>query len=183
MDSAISVCSSSDTLKPYWIVGSVLLTVVLCVVALTASDPKKYILYNSTLSLATGFYRLHHTPDIAHLQRDDIVVYVVPEHVRSLVRDRHYLGNDIPLMKPYSARPGDSVCTEGHRVVVHEQTLGLIRDTDSRGRPLPWHRFCGRVPAGQFYSFSPHAASFDSRHYGPVPLTDIIAKATPLWTW
>lgn len=183
MDSAISFRSSSNTLKPYWIVSSVLLCVVLCVVALTASDPKKYILYNSTLSLETGFYRLHHAPDIAHLQRDDIVVYAVPENVRSLVRDRQYLGNDIPLMKPYSASSGDYVCTEGHRVVVQEQTMGRIRDTDSQGRPLPWHRFCGRVPAGQFYSFSHHAASFDSRHYGPVPLTHIIAKATPLWTW
>ena len=51
------------------------------------------------------------------------------------------------------------------------------------GRPLPHDERCGRLPEGDVFVASHFATSFDSRTFGPVPLTDIRGTVTPLWTY
>ncbi|WP_244294047.1 MULTISPECIES: conjugative transfer signal peptidase TraF [Pannonibacter] len=54
-------------------------------------------------------------------------------------------------------------------------------DRDGAGRPLTtWPG--GIVPAGQIFLHSPFAGSYDSRYFGPVPLTGLLGLARPLLT-
>ncbi len=171
--------------KIAWIAVVTLLGVVLLMAALNSSSfsPHKLILYNTTASMPFGYYRLHHNATISDAKRGDIVVYPIPEKVLRLVLARNYVKADVPLMKPLTAVPGDYVCTQHRRVVVNKKVLGDIPYNDSQDRPLPYHRYCGHVPDGFFYSFSERPHSFDSRHYGPIPSSFVTATASPLWTW
>lgn len=178
-----SVYCSHSRRRLAWVAAVVLLGMVLMAGALRPFTPSKVVLYNETPSMPNGYYKLDNDPDMGAVKRDDIVVYPIPKNVLKLVRERRYIKPNVPLLKPLTAKPGDHVCTDNRRVVVNTKLLGYIPENDSNDLPLPWHRHCGRVPDGVFYSFSTHARSFDSRHYGPIPLSLVTATASPLWTW
>jgi len=181
----IKTCAFYSTRRYRWAftIATTALGSTLFVLAFIDFTPRKHLLYNDSPSMPIGYYRLHSQRKAQDLTRGETVLYGIPEAAQALVQTRHYSNPDVPFLKPVTAMPGDQVCTEGRQVIVNKQALGRIRITDSNGRPLPWHRFCGPVPAGFFYSFTAHPNSFDSRHYGPVPLESIVARATPLWTW
>jgi conjugative transfer signal peptidase TraF len=85
-------------------------------------------------------------------------------------------------MKPVAAIPGDHVCTDNRKVLVNGKPFGRIREADSEGRALRWFHYCGLVKVGHVFTFSENPRSFDSRYYGPIDLSDILARAEPLWT-
>lgn len=85
-----------------------------------------------------------------------------------------------------SAEAGDAVDLSANGICVNgaavPNTRPLIRD--SRGRQLtPW-RF-GRftvAPGTVWVASSYHSRSYDSRYFGPIPTTAIVAHVRPLLT-
>lgn len=135
--------------------------------------------WNLTDSLPRGLYlRLPQgSPN-----KGDIVAFQVPQKVRRMVFDRRYLPPRAQLFKRVIAVTGDRVCTREGRYSVNDETIGKVLDVDTRGDPLPVHRFCGVVPPGHYYVGSRSPRSFDSRYFGPVASASL-TRLLPLWTY
>lgn len=144
----------------------------------------RHLIVNVTASMPLGLYWLSPATPTALLVRGQLVAFPVPPSVRGLVDERHYL--PLPprasLLKEIVALPGDSVCTEAGVLAINGQVFGAVRESDTRGRPLPHPAFCGPLPAGQLFVASPHPQSFDSRAFGPIAEDALRGTVTPLWT-
>jgi type IV secretory pathway protease TraF len=101
---------------------------------------------------------------------------------KSVVSERRYLPGGADLVKTVVAVPGDEVCLQQGRFEVRGRVIAAIREIDSRGRPLHPFGFCGPVPPGQAFVATAAPLSFDSRYFGPVPLS-ILTVVKPLWTF
>ena len=60
--------------------------------------------------------------------------------------------------------------------------FGPVARYDSAGRDLAPFRFCGVVPAASAFVATRAPLSFDSRYFGPVPLSSL-TMVVPLWTY
>ena len=149
---------------------------ILLIALASVFSPFPVIIYNTTDSLPHGFYVV--VP--REYRYGDLVVFRVPDDVRSLVRERQWLPDDGFLMKRVAALPGDRVCTAGGRFVIDESDYGLVLDKDSMGRPMPRFDFCGILEEGVVVALAGSGKSFDSRYYGPLPLDAIIGVAFPV---
>ena len=80
-------------------------------------------------------------------------------------------------------RADDDVCTDGGTLTVNGAPLGAIATEDTLGRPLPHDTRCGPLPGGVVFVASHLPTSFDSRTFGPVPISELRGTVTPLWTY
>lgn len=147
---------------------------------LVAGMVGSHLVYNWTASVPIGLYWLTRGEQ---LQRGDVVAFGVPPRVEQLVEERRYLPRGALLLKPVAAIPGDQVCTDSGAFVVNGRSFGRMLEHDSERRPMPQHSVCDVVPAGEVYVASIAPMSFDSRSFGPVKLSSIRGKVTPLWTY
>lgn len=156
----------------------------------------------ATIILTAGWLgglRLNLTPSaplglwwIAPLRRPAMVgdrVFVCPPHeVSVLGRARGYLQAGLcpsgvaPLIKIVAAVSGQRV-EIGSTVVIDGAPLpnSNLHATDGEGRPLAsWPG--GIVPAGQLFLYSAFKASYDSRYFGPLPISGLLGLARPIFT-
>jgi conjugative transfer signal peptidase TraF len=147
---------------------------------------------NETASMPFGLWRV--SSAATRLQRGQIVTVCLP--ATTLTREaaaRGYLsagpcpGGYEPLIKPVAAVAGDVVTVMPLGVTVNgrslDNTAQLVRD--DAGRPL-WPFPAGVYPVmpGQVWLLSGHdGRSFDSRYFGPVPVTNVQGLARPLWVF
>ena len=62
--------------------------------------------------------------------------------------------------------------------------MGAARERDRRGRPLPVWQGCREVPQGELFLMNwDEPASLDGRYFGPLPITAVVGRAVPLWTF
>jgi type IV secretory pathway protease TraF len=62
--------------------------------------------------------------------------------------------------------------------------MGAAREHDHRGRPLPVWQGCRTVANDEVFLMNwGEPASLDGRYFGPIPLTAIVGRAEPLWTF
>jgi conjugative transfer signal peptidase TraF len=141
-----------------------------------------HLLWNWTPSLPLGLYWVSPASS-GRAKVGALVAFPVPAHVRALVLERRYLPPGALLVKPVVATAPDRVCTEGGELTVNGAPLGAVATEDTQGRPLPSDPRCGPLSEGEVFVASHFATSFDSRTFGPVPLTDIRGTVTPLWTY
>jgi conjugative transfer signal peptidase TraF len=139
-----------------------------------------HLLWNWTPSLPLGLYWVSSRPEA---DVGALVAFPVPGSVRALVRERRYLPPGAVLVKPLVAIADDDVCTDGGTLTVNGAPLGAIATADTRGRPLPHDTRCGPLPDGVVFVASHFPTSFDSRTFGPVPISQIRGTVTPLWTY
>jgi type IV secretory pathway protease TraF len=61
--------------------------------------------------------------------------------------------------------------------------MGVARERDSRGQPLPVWQGCLIVADGEVFLMNWQSAdSLDGRYFGVLPISAIIGKAVPFWT-
>ena len=91
-----------------------------------------------------------------------------------------------PLLKPVVAQAGDIVEVSGQGIAVNGRLLPntSARSADTHGRPLPNWPFGQYVvaPGTVWVASSYEARSFDSRYFGPIPITSIRDRVRPLLT-
>ena len=143
--------------------------------AVYARDP--LFLWNGTPSEPEGFYvRTDEGP-----AKGRLVAFRVPEAAFPYA-DRHlrYL-HAIPALKELAAGPGDRVCIKGGALSINGQRRGAIIRFDRDGRPLPVWNACRALAADEFFAFSNRVPnSFDSRYFGPVKRSRIVAAYRPI---
>jgi conjugative transfer signal peptidase TraF len=120
------------------------------------------------------------------------VVACVDAEAAALARARGYLrpgpcpGAVQPVLKPVVAVAGDVVDLGPEAVIVNGEHLPASPSAavDSSGHPLP-HAAWGRhvVGAGEVWVVSTRVPnSWDSRYVGPIPVSQVLAVARPVWT-
>ena len=90
-----------------------------------------------------------------------------------------------PLLKPISARYGDTVTVSGAGTAINGRLLSNSKQyaKDALGRPLP------QAPTGTYPVLpgtvwvvsSYNRFSFDSRYFGPIRIDERVRYANPLW--
>jgi len=160
-----------------------LLTTLLAATAVLSSiaaRPVPRFLWNASESVPIGLYRLH---PAAGLAVADLVAALPPEPLATVLADGHYLPRGVPLLKRVLALPGQTVCREELRITIDKIEMGVARDHDSRGRPLPIWQGCREIADGEVFLMNWQSAdSLDGRYFGVLPTSAIIGRAEPFWT-
>lgn len=140
---------------------------------------------NATASAPKGIWRVSKLDPNA-MQRGMLVSICPPDlQIIEIMRDRGFLDlGDCPrtetvaLLKPVVAVPGDTVSVTASGIAVNGRILP--RSVPERGMPAyPAGNY--RVPRGNVWLISSFSAgSFDSRYFGPVPLTKLRGRAVPI---
>lgn len=141
---------------------------------------------NASSSLPIGLYRT--TSD----KSARLIEFCPVETFASMSASRSYRGKGNcpdgaePLMKPIVAVAGDTVEVSSRGVAVDGRLLpnSAPRPSDTKGRLLthwPFGKY--RVDTGTVWVISSfNARSFDSRYFGPVPISSIRYHLLPLLT-
>ena len=139
-----------------------------------------WYLWNASQSVPIGLYRLRPAGELAVTE---LVAVLPPEPTATFLADRKYLPRNVPLLKRVLALPGQTVCREHLIITVDEIPMGIARERDGRGRPLPVWQGCRVIASGQVFLMNWQSAdSLDGRYFGVLPTTAIIGRAEPLWT-
>jgi conjugative transfer signal peptidase TraF len=136
--------------------------------------------WNVSDSVPIGLYRLRPT---GRLAVTELVAVRPPEPTATFLADGNYLPRHVPMLKRVLALPGQTVCREHLTITVDAIAMGVARDHDGRGRPLPVWQGCRVIASGQVFLMNWQSAdSLDGRYFGVLPISAIIGKAAPLWT-
>lgn len=161
------------------IVWATALSVTLIVLPAIASWSPR-VLWNASASVPVGLYRLH---SVGHLTLGDLVAVQPPPALSDYLDERGYLPRSVSLLKQVAALEGALVCRSGDTIIVDHLRLGHAHAQDRYGRDLPVWQGCHRLGAGEVFLLNPDAPdSLDGRYFGPLQLTAITARLTPLWT-
>jgi conjugative transfer signal peptidase TraF len=147
--------------------------------ATIAMPPRPRLVWNASASAPIGLYAVAgDTPG-----KGDMAIGWLPERWRLFAARRHYLPANVPLVKRVAAGEGDRVCAIGVGIFVNRRRVAERQLRDALGRPMPWWQGCVRLRGGaRFLLMTGSPASFDGRYFGPTQRSDIVGRATPLWT-
>ena len=139
------------------------------------------VLINLTPSMPKGFYLLKNNKLI---NKNDIVVFRLPSNIIHKLGHRHWLDYKTPLLKPVTAITGDRVCTTGRRLTINGKNSGKIFNSDYLNNPLPRRHGCIVISSNKLFLVSNYNRnSFDSRYFGAIKRSQIIATASPILIW
>jgi type IV secretory pathway protease TraF len=95
-----------------------------------------------------------------------------------------YLPHGVPLIKRVLAIAGQAVCRKGLTIIVDGIEIGAARERDRHGRSLPDSQGCRVIGEDDVFLMNlDEAASFDGRYLGALPLSSVIGRVEPLWTF
>ncbi|WP_066283326.1 S26 family signal peptidase [Blastomonas sp. CCH1-A6] len=147
------------------------------VVAVVAPPP--LAVWNASASAPIGLYRIHSDRDPP---TGALVAIAPPERLSRWLSARGYLPEGVPLLKHVAAKAGQRVCRIGALVSVDARRVAIARARDGQGRPLPVWQGCRTLQPGELLLLNPaHPDSLDGRYFGPLPVSAVIGRATPLW--
>jgi conjugative transfer signal peptidase TraF len=142
---------------------------------------------NGSPSLPVGFYMTSSEPGAK------LVEFCAAEPFASLALSRGYRDPGVcsdggaPLLKPVVARVGDVVDVSVAGIAVNGRLLPNTAPlrADTKGRPLTsWPSGRYTVQPGFVWLASSYSRrSFDSRYFGPVPISSIRDRVRPLLTF
>jgi conjugative transfer signal peptidase TraF len=157
-------------------------------VALAGLAHRAGVRVNLTGSIPPGLYRVVDQPAV----RGSIVLVCLPKPAADFGRMRGYIpagscdNGSAPVGKEVVAMRGDTIRVDDRGVAVNgrivENSFPLAQD--SKGRLLPRFRTSGHVvSSGEVWLVSSYSdRSYDSRYYGGVLASRVVARVEPLLT-
>lgn len=155
-----------------------------------ALSARSRVRINWTDSLPRGLYLVAAVPRNG-VVRGQIVVACPPRSYAEIGRDHGYLisggcpGGVAPVLKLVAARAGDIVQLSSAGIEVNGSRLPgtTLLAVDNHSDP-PAHVAFGiyRVPVGEIWLFTSKPDGYDSRYFGPVPISNVLNIARPLLT-
>jgi conjugative transfer signal peptidase TraF len=151
------------------------------VIAMMGPKPAPSLVWNASESVPVGLYRVL---PAGKLTVTDLVVAMPPEPLATFLAEGDYLPRGVPLIKRVLALPGQTICRKGAAIVVDGIEMGMAREYDSRGRPLPVWQDCRAVADGEVFLMNwDEPGSLDGRYFGALAVSSIIGRAEPFWTF
>ena len=161
-----------------YVMTTYLAVMLMGILSIVSFAPK--LIWNASASTPIGLYAID-AP--GRLDVTDLVAIRAPEPIATFLSDGGYLPRGVPLMKHVAALPGQRICRNGNAITVDGIAMGDALDHDRRGRPLPIWQGCRALAAGDaFFMNWDSPDSFDSRYFGPLPVSTIVGRAIPVWT-
>jgi conjugative transfer signal peptidase TraF len=155
------------------------LAVMLCITPMCSRWAPR-VLYNASDSMPRGWYRV--VPSDA-LAVGDLVAVRLPTRLARVAAARGYLPIGIPLLKRVAAMHPQEVCVRDGAVYVDGVRVAALRSLDGAGRALNGWPGCRALRRGEVFLLGDHEASFDSRYFGPLNTSCVIARAVDVWIW
>ena len=150
----------------------------LSIIAVVSSlMPNPVVLWNRSPSEPEGLY----VRTGARPLPGTIIAFQAPPQAFPYADARMGYLHHIPILKSVGAGEGQSVCTDGGKLVIDGKVVAPLQSHDSHGDRLPiWHG-CRLLGAGEVFVFSDRIPnSFDSRYYGPIKTDQILGVFRPL---
>jgi conjugative transfer signal peptidase TraF len=142
------------------------------------SHPLPLYMWNASASVPIGLYRLQST-DQRYVT--ELVAVLPTEPLATFLVDGNYLPRGVPMLKHVLALPGQTVCRERLTVLVDAIAMGVARERDGRGRPLPIWQGCRVIAAVELFLMNWQSAdSLDGRYFGPINASAVIGRAHPI---
>lgn len=139
-----------------------------------------HLVWNVSASVPIGLYRVQPMP---HPIVGTLVVAYPPEPLATWLAAGRYLPRGVPLLKSVLALGGQAVCRIGPVISIDGLEVGVARERDRSGRPLPAWQGCRTIGDGEVFLMNrDEPASLDGRYFGPIPISTIAGRAEPLWT-
>ncbi|GLH77075.1 peptidase S26 [Bradyrhizobium sp. SSBR45G] len=137
-------------------------------------------IWNVSESVPIGLYAVQ---PVRQWYVTELVVVLPQGALAEWLADGGYLPKGVPMLKRILALPGQTVCRREHVIIVDDVEVGVARESDSRGRPLPdWHG-CLIISDGQVFLMNWQSdSSLDGRYFGLTATSDVIGRAVPVWT-
>lgn len=157
-----------------------MITGVCFILAPAVLQPGTRLVYNPSASAPLGWYWVESTKTI---RRGDYVIVRLPASLAAWAEQRGYLPARVPLLKRVAAGAGAAVCVLEDVLFIDEVPRGRLLKRDGAGRLMPRHTPCRVLAPDELILLNDHAASFDSRYFGPLLAHAVLGRATPLWTW
>jgi conjugative transfer signal peptidase TraF len=143
--------------------------------------PSYQIRFNTSQSAPMGWYAVVPERD---LPVGAFALARLPAAAAVLADRRGYLPKTVPILKRVAAISGQNVCATGDGIAVDGVFVARSLSHDSAGRHLAAWTGCRQLVGDELFLLNADsAASFDGRYFGPIPRTNVIGKAIPLWTW
>ncbi|WP_050455789.1 S26 family signal peptidase [Candidatus Burkholderia verschuerenii] len=149
--------------------------------------PIPRLTYNASESVPVGWYRVdpldHRTGSATPVPSvNNIVLVSLPTETAALAAQRGYLPAHVRLLKRIAAIAPQAVYIDDHRVRIDGVPVAAVLATDRMGRPLPSWQQCRRLRPGELFLLGTTSpASFDSRYFGPVHVSNVLGMAHPIW--
>jgi conjugative transfer signal peptidase TraF len=142
------------------------------------------LVYNPSDSVSRGWYRVGRIENANSLHVGNIVLARLPVDVALLAAQRGYLPSGVPILKRIGAVAPQSVCVREQVVRIDGAAMVIARTHDGEHRPLPVWSQCRLLVGNELFLLGDaNPASFDSRYFGPIAVSDVLGVARPLWTW
>lgn len=173
---------------PRRVLGSRLLTVGVALAACSYAVAAIGIRLNFTPSMPLGIYRFMEASR-HEIHRGMLVAVCAPLDASKLGRHRGYLfggacaGNSEPLLKTIAAVGGDVVAVSRSGVSVNGCLLADSKPLafDRAGRPIAdWAPGRYQVSHGSIWLYADNERSWDSRYWGAVPTSSVLANVVPV---
>jgi conjugative transfer signal peptidase TraF len=143
---------------------------------LTTQPTAPVLVWNASASVPLGLYRIQPGP----VRRGDLVLIRLPPDIADLADWRRYLPKSAYLIKYVVAVAGDRVCRLGDRILVNGVFAARALRRDRSGRLMPvWHG-CRVLATDGIFLLARGPQSFDSRYFGPLPVSAVIGRAVVL---
>ena len=148
---------------------------------LRTGDVRPLLVWNATASAPPGFYRIE-PPSLLRL--GDMVLLHPDQASAALYAERGYLPRGVPLFKPVAAIAGMHVCEQDARVTIDGRVTAVALPADGMHRSMTHWTGCRTLTTGEIFLLNPAVrTSLDGRYFGPSPVTVVLRRAVPLWTW
>ncbi|PRD43069.1 peptidase [Phyllobacterium phragmitis] len=141
--------------------------------------PDIRFIWNASASVPVGLYRI---VPADRIDVTDLAVVMPPDELAAFLGERGYLPRGVPLIKRVLALGGTEICRCGSAIIAYGMNYGQARGHDTRGRSLPVWKGCRTLGDGEaFFMNWDSPDSFDSRYFGPLPISTIVGRAVPIW--
>ena len=142
------------------------------------------LIVNRTHSLPVGLYYWSDVP----IKKGSIVLFKPDQNIgpEQLGFDRGYEARELPLLKRVVALAGDVVSISSSGVTINGELLSNSAPLshDEAGRPLAMAQLDHfTLGTDQAFLMGVTPSSWDSRYFGPVPLSRCSGSFIPVFTW
>ena len=153
---------------------------VIGIAAASAVEMPTKLLWNATASAPVGFYTVEQADRI---DVPELVAIMPPEPLAGFMVERGYIARGVPLLKRVVGLQGQQVCRAGRTITVDGIEMGEALERDSLGRDLPVWQGCRVIAPGEIFLMNWDVRdSLDGRYFGPIPVSAVIGRATPIYT-